>query len=80
MSATISTADAVSNSEANREWLSAKEAARYTGLGFSTLAKLRLTGDGAPFSKVGEKVLYRKIHLDSWLESRRVASAPQHAA
>lgn len=63
-----------------REWLSAREAAEYTGLGFSTMAKLRLQGGSAPFSKVGEKVLYKRVDLDAWLESKRVSNTSQYAA
>jgi excisionase family DNA binding protein len=63
-----------------REWLSAKEAAQYTGLGFSTLAKLRLKGGSAPYAKVGSKVVYRKADLDAWLESKRVANTSQYAS
>ncbi len=81
MSSTISTAEAVNNSNTNQQWLSAKEAAEYTILGHSTLAKLRLTGGGAPFSKIGEKVLYKKSDLEAWLESKRVSNTSQnHAA
>ena len=79
MSATISTAESANNSKANRQWLSAKEAAEYTGLGFSTLAKLRLKGGGAPFSKIGEKVLYMRDDLDAWLKSKRVSNTSQAA-
>jgi hypothetical protein len=63
----------------NREWLDARQAADYTNLGFSTLAKGRLTGDTAPFTKVGTKVLYRRADLDRWLESKRVRNTSQVA-
>jgi predicted DNA-binding transcriptional regulator AlpA len=47
------------------------EAATYVALAESTLTKMRLTGDGPPFVKVGPRaVAYRKIDLDSWLETR----------
>jgi excisionase family DNA binding protein len=80
MSSTISTAEAVNNSNENRQWFSAKQAAEYTGLGFSTLSKLRLYGGGAPYSKIGEKVLYKRSDLDAWLESKRVSNTSQYAA
>ena len=52
----------------NGQWLPAREAAKNCGLGFSTLAKLRLTGGGAGLGKkVGSKVLYNRNHLDKWL-------------
>lgn len=62
-----------------KEWLSAREASEYTGLGFSTMAKLRLQGGSAPFSKIGEKVLYNRADLDAWIMSKRVANTSQSA-
>lgn len=47
------------------------EAATYVALAESTLIKMRLTGDGPPFVKVGLRaVAYRKIDLDAWLAAR----------
>ncbi len=62
------------------EWLSAKEAVEYTGLGFSTLAKLRLKGGSAPYTKIGMKILYSRADLDAWLKSRQVSNTSQYAA
>jgi hypothetical protein len=75
------TGDSATQQETPRgkQWLSAKEAAEYTGLGFSTMAKLRLTGDGPAFSKVGAKVLYHRDNLDNWLHGRSRASTSQAA-
>ncbi len=36
----------------------------------STLAKLRLTGNGPPYCKLGRRVVYRPEDLAAWLESR----------
>ena len=48
-----------------------KVAARFLGLGESTLAKWRLKGrpfgEGPPFLKVGKAVIYRRDELDRWL-------------
>jgi len=63
-----------------RDWLSAKEAAEYTGLGFSTLAKLRLKGGGPAYSKIGAKITYHKGDIDAWLKSKRVANTSQYVA
>jgi len=71
------TGDAAQETPQGRQWLSAKEAAEYCGLGFSTMAKLRLTGGGAKFSKVGEKVLYNRDDLDKWLHSKSRTSTSQ---
>ena len=47
------------------------EAARYVALSVSSMTKLRLSGDGPPFVKVGPRaVAYRKADLDAWLEAR----------
>lgn len=47
------------------------QAANYVALASSTLTKMRLTGDGPPFIKVGSRaVAYRKADLDSWLAAR----------
>lgn len=47
------------------------EAAKYVALAESTLTKMRLTGDGPPFVKVGPRaVAYRRSDLDAWLEAR----------
>jgi predicted DNA-binding transcriptional regulator AlpA len=50
--------------------VSAKVAARYVGLSSSTLAKLRLNGNGPTYCKLGRRVLYRPTDLDQWLQSR----------
>jgi excisionase family DNA binding protein len=55
---------------AMEEILDAVAAARYVGLSTSTLAKMRLSGNGPAFLKLGRRVLYRRADLDAWLESR----------
>jgi predicted DNA-binding transcriptional regulator AlpA len=72
--------EAANNPKASRQWLSAKEAAEHTGLGFSTLAKLRLEGGGPSYSKIGAKIIYYKPDLDDWLKSKRVSNTSQYAA
>ena len=53
------------------ECMRTPEAADYVALAVSTLTKMRLTGNGPPFVKVGERaVAYRKIDLDAWLAAR----------
>lgn len=47
------------------------EAARYLGLAPSTLAKLRVRGDGPRYAKAGQRiVVYDRADLDAWLASR----------
>ena len=50
--------------------ISTIEAARIVGLSESTLAKLRLNGNGPVYCKLGRRVVYRLADLDQWLQSR----------
>src|SRR5260370_33899858 len=50
--------------------LTANEAAKVLGLAPSTLAKLRLSGNGPIYCKLGRRVVYRREDLSAWLESR----------
>jgi predicted DNA-binding transcriptional regulator AlpA len=50
--------------------ITARTAARYVGLSESTLAKLRLNGNGPVYCKLGRRVVYRPTDLDDWLQSR----------
>jgi len=50
--------------------LTPREAANYLGLSTSWLAKLRLTGEGPPFLKLGRQVRYWRADLDAWLSAR----------
>ena len=57
---------------ANRRMMRAPAAAEYLGLSASTLAKMRLRGDGPFYSKAGPRVVvYDVVDLDAWLASRR---------
>jgi hypothetical protein len=50
-------------------------AARYVGLAPSTLAKMRVRGDGPPFSKAGARIVVYGIEdLDEWLRATRRTS------
>jgi predicted DNA-binding transcriptional regulator AlpA len=52
---------------ASAKVVTASEAARLVGLSESTLAKLRLNGNGPTYCKL---VVYRTADLDEWLQSR----------
>lgn len=55
--------------------LRAPEAARYVGLSASTLAKMRLRGDGPAYAKAGPRVVvYALQDLDAWLAGRKRCS------
>jgi predicted DNA-binding transcriptional regulator AlpA len=59
--------------------LSVKEAAYHTGLSSSTLHKLRCSGQGPRFAKIGRRVIYDVADLDSWLAKHLKRSAAWHA-
>ena len=60
--------------------LDTPEAAAYVRLSPVTMERLRLTGDGPRYAKLGKSVRYRAIDLDAWLESRLIASTSEKAA
>ena len=59
--------------------LNTKQAAHYVGLSPSTLAKLRLSGDGPIFVKMMSRVGYQLPFLDEWLAQRRRRSTSETA-
>ena len=60
--------------------LTTADAANYTGLSVSTMEKLRLTGAGPRFLKLGRAVRYRATDLDVWLSARVVSSTSEKFA
>ena len=48
-------------------------AADYCGVSKSYLDKLRLTGGGPAFIRLGRAVVYNDADLDAWIQDRRVA-------
>ena len=54
--------------------LNTAEAANYTRLGKPTLERLRVSGEGPVYAKLGGAVRYRKADLDEWVESRLTRS------
>jgi len=51
--------------------LRTREAAEYCGSSASTFEKLRLTGGGPIYSKIGRRVVYSLQDLDAWLAANR---------
>lgn len=49
-------------------------AARFLGLTASTLEKLRLTGNGPRYAKLGRSVVYDPADLSSWVEQKKRSS------
>jgi excisionase family DNA binding protein len=60
--------------------LTVRGAANYLGLSASTLNKLRCTGSGPVYFKLGRAVRYDPQDLDQWLAERRVGSTSETIA
>jgi predicted DNA-binding transcriptional regulator AlpA len=57
-----------------RQMLRTPEAAVYCGSSASTFEKLRLTGGGPRYLKLGRRVAYDPADLDVWLSTKRRTS------
>lgn len=55
-------------------------AAKHIALSASTLNKLRVYGGGPRFYKLGRRVAYDLVDLNSWLEGRHRQSTSEYAA
>jgi hypothetical protein len=54
------------------EYLSAQDAAAYTGISKSTMAKMRCRGDGPAYLQpCRRRVVYARADLDNWLHASR---------
>lgn len=60
--------------------LNADQVATRLGLSISTLAKMRLSGEGPTYSKLGRRVVYRPADLDIWIEANRFRSTSEYPA
>lgn len=60
--------------------LNADQVALRIGLSTSTLAKMRLSGDGPSYSKLGRRVVYRPEDIDSWISSNQVRSTSEYGS
>jgi predicted DNA-binding transcriptional regulator AlpA len=54
--------------------LRVEELAALTGISVSYFNKLRVTGGGPPFRKVGRRVVYGLADVEDWLAARRRSS------
>jgi predicted DNA-binding transcriptional regulator AlpA len=63
----------------NDKILNAHQAALKLGLSKSTLAKMRLSGVGPVFSKLGRRVVYRVSDLDAWVNGNKFRSTSEYA-
>ena len=67
----------VSTIETNNHRLRTTQAAEYLNLSKSTLEKLRLTGGGPRYAKLGKIVIYGLSDLDAWTEARMRTSTSE---
>ena len=58
--------------------LDTNEAAKWLGVTRGTLAKWRVSGNGPAFSKIGNKVIYRLIDLQTYQEERTFSSTSSY--
>jgi excisionase family DNA binding protein len=61
-------------------YLTTKQAAKLSGLSESYLNKLRCTGGGSPFLKVGRKCIYRGEQFKAWLAEHQCCSTSEYSA
>ena len=54
------------------------EASAFLKISKSTLAKLRLTGDGPRYLKAIRRITYRKSDLVSWIEAKTFGSTSEY--
>jgi predicted DNA-binding transcriptional regulator AlpA len=62
------------------EYLATPAAAAFTGLAVSTLNKLRLTGAGPEYIKLGRRVIYARDSVEDWMRSKRRTSTSDPGA
>lgn len=60
--------------------LDVKAAAEYSNLSKSSLNKLRVYGGGPLYIKVGARVVYDRLDLDTWLIGKKVANTSQSSS
>jgi predicted DNA-binding transcriptional regulator AlpA len=66
-------------SEITKRVLRTPDAAQYCGSSASTFEKMRLSGGGPIYSKLGRRVVYRVEDLDAWLATHRRRSTSDTA-
>jgi hypothetical protein len=60
--------------------LNVLQAAGYNNISKSSLDKLRVYGGGPLYVKVGARVVYDRVDLDTWLIGKKVANTSQQVA
>jgi predicted DNA-binding transcriptional regulator AlpA len=68
------------NDRPHNRGIDGKELAARFGTSESFVAKMRVRGDGPPFTKIGRRVIYLESDIDTWLAGRKFNSTSQVAA
>ena len=76
--ATITAANGVSRS-AGCALLTSEQAAKYLGFTDGWLAKLRMTGGGPKYVRLGRTCRYTCADLDAWIAAHRVSSTSEES-
>ena len=70
----------IQDNRLGKRLLNTEEAAAYVGRSISTMNKLRLTGEGCEYVKLGRSVRYEQEALDRYVASGRRRSTSEQAA
>lgn len=70
--------------DSSHDLITTVEAAQFLRLSVATMERMRVTGDGPVFIKLGPgkraRVVYRRADLETWLHSQRRDSTSQRGA
>ncbi len=55
-----------------------RECARSLGVSCSTLARWRVSGEGPTYYKVGRRILYSVIEVETWVHRHAYSSTAQY--
>jgi len=54
-----------------KRYFDTKQTADYLKLSVSTLNRMRGTGEGPTYAKIGRRIIYELSDLDAWVEARK---------
>jgi predicted DNA-binding transcriptional regulator AlpA len=64
--------------QSDDEFLNTSAAVKLIKLSASTLTKLRLTGEGPEYLKIGRRVVYARASLLDWMRARACRSTAEY--
>jgi predicted DNA-binding transcriptional regulator AlpA len=63
-----------------RRLMSTEDVADFLSVSVSTLTKWRLTGSGPSFVRLGSRIAYRPIDVETFIQARAFRSTSEYAA